>query len=62
MKNLEKICMLIAFVSASVSFGISLSNHTSCSWQFCTMVWIIISYLKLSMNERQSKIIEKLTK
>ena len=50
MKNLEKIFMIIAFLSALSSFIIALYINTSWLWQIMTMMWVIIAYFKNNNN------------
>ena len=59
MKNLEKILTLMAFVSATGSFCISLYTNTSWSWQLSTMIWVLVSYQKTRLIDTQEKIINK---
>lgn len=62
MKNLEKICMILGFVTALVSMVISLYNGQSWTWQFASMCWILVVYFKNKMIIRYESLIEKINK
>ena len=62
MKNLEKIFMLVAFVSATVSMIISMHLGTSWTWQMATIMWIFVAFLKEKLIERYQRLIDKMTK
>jgi len=49
----EKICMGISFISATISFLMNITNgHQQYLWQLCVMIWVMVSYMKLRMYER----------
>jgi hypothetical protein len=62
MKNLEKICMLIAFVSAFGSMIVSMYTGNSWSWQLATIMWVFVAYLKQKLIQRYQNLIQKLSK
>jgi hypothetical protein len=51
-KNLEKIFMLVAFVSSASSMIISLYHNVPWIWQFNTMLWVIVTYIKTKEIEK----------
>jgi hypothetical protein len=55
-KNLERICMLVAFLTAGLSammwYGEGI--HTW-MWQIIVMIWIVVSYLKQKQIEKLNK-------
>lgn len=62
MKNLEKILMLIAVISAVGSICVSVYSGTSWTWQFATIMWIFVAYTKEKLIERYKKLIDQITK
>ena len=52
MKNLEKIFMLLAFIGAISSLIIALYDGTSWAWQFTTIMWIGVAFIKTKTNEK----------
>lgn len=62
MKNLEKIFMLVAFLTALISMVSSIQSGTSWSWQLTTIMWIFVAFLKERLIERYQRLIDKLTK
>lgn len=52
MKNLEKVFMVLAFLSSLGAFILAIYEHTSWAWQFIAMVWISIAFLKTTENEK----------
>jgi hypothetical protein len=55
MKNLEKICMFIAFISSTFSLFICMYKDLPFVWQLNTMIWIVVAYIKLKTIERYEK-------
>jgi hypothetical protein len=53
MKNLEKVFMLLAFLSSLGSLILAIYEHTSWTWQITTMIWIIIALFKTIENEKK---------
>lgn len=48
--KIEKILMILTFVSATFSFLLNVQNgFTSYSWQLCVLMWVSISYIKQRM-------------
>lgn len=62
MKNLERIFMLVAFLTALISMLSSIQSGTSWSWQLTTIMWIFVAFLKERLIERYQRLIDKLTK
>jgi len=62
MKNLEKIFMLVALISALLSMIISLYSGTSWSWQMATIMWIFVAYIKERLIQRYQNLIDRMTK
>jgi len=62
MKNLEKIFMLVAFISALASMISSIYLGLSWSWQFATIMWILVAFMKEKLIIRYLNLIEKMTK
>jgi hypothetical protein len=52
MKNLEKAFMLLAFLSSLGSLILAVYNHTSWEWQFNTMIWVVVAFIKTKTNEK----------
>jgi hypothetical protein len=53
---IERLFMVLAFISAAYSFLINLNNgYQQFTWQLCVMMWITIAYLKMKMLEDQEK-------
>ena len=62
MKNLSKIFMLIAFISAGASMVINIINGTSWSWQVITMMWVFVAYMNEKVVDRYKNLIDKMSK
>jgi hypothetical protein len=62
MKNLEKIFMSVAFISALLSMVISIYTGTSWTWQMATIMWIFVAYIKERLIERYKNLIDRMTK
>lgn len=62
MKNLEKIFMSVAFISALLSMIICIYTGKSWTWQMATIMWVFVAYLKEKLIERYRNLIDKLTK
>jgi len=62
MKNLSKIFMLIAFISAGDSMVINMINGTSWSWQVITMMWVFVAYMNEKTADRYRNLIDKMSK
>ena len=53
---IERLFMVLAFISAAFSFLINIDNgYQQFSWQLCVMMWVAIAYLKMRMSEDQEK-------
>lgn len=59
MKIVEKICMLVAFLSATVSMMLNIKTGESFGWQVITLMWIAIAYFKTVLLEKYEKLTEK---
>ena len=62
MKIVEKVFMLIAFLSAVVSMMLSIKSGEAFGWQAITLMWILIAYFKTKLLDRYENLIEKMSK